>query len=127
MEKLDLRFEKVERRSKNGDVIRDLKQGYIHFDVHFDANGKKISIAKRIRLDKPERMLNKFVTKLKALAEEKYKEEKYYVANKAPPAIDVHCSNEEEVNEKMIPVFEEVALFNKTGNPAVLATGIVEF
>ncbi|MBW2996958.1 hypothetical protein KY349_01305 [Candidatus Woesearchaeota archaeon] len=127
MEKVELRFEKVERKSNNGDVVQDLKAGYIHFEVHIDANGKKLVIPKRVRLDKPERMLNKFVTKLKALAEEKYKEAKYYVADKRPPAIDIHLSNEEEVNDKMQPVFDEVAQFNKTGNIAVLATSVVEF
>jgi hypothetical protein len=127
MEKVELKFEKVERKSNNGDVLQDLKKGYVYFDVQVDANGKKLAIEKRIRLNKPDRMLNKFVTKLKALAEERYKEEKYYVADKRPPAIEIVLLNEEEVNEKMLPVFEEVAQFNKTGNPAVLATGVVEF
>ncbi|MBW2971544.1 hypothetical protein KY359_00780 [Candidatus Woesearchaeota archaeon] len=127
VEKLELKFEKAERKSKNGDVVQDIKNGYVHFDVSIDANGKKLKIEKKIRLDKPERMLNKFVTKLKALAEEEYKEKKYYVANKSPPAIDVHLVNEEEVNDKMLPMFEEVNQFNKTGNAAVLATNSVEF
>ena len=126
-EHVELRFEKVERKSKNGDVVQDLKEGYIYFDVGLDAAGKKLTISKRIRLDKPEKMLNKFVTKLKALAEEQYKEQKYYVADKKPPAIEIVLLNEEDVNDKMLPVFEEVAQFNKTGNVAVLATGAVEF
>ncbi len=126
-EKLELRFEKVERKTKNGDIVQDLKEGYVHFDVTMDANGKKITLGKRVRLDKPERMLNKFITKLKALAEEQYKEKTYYVADKTPPPIDVRCVNEEDVNDKMIAVFEEVDKFNKTGNVAVLATGKAEF
>lgn len=126
-ERLDLTFEKAERKSKGGDVLQDIKNGYVYFDVSIDANGKKLAISKRVRLNKPERMLNKFVTKLKALAEEEYKEQKYYVADKNPPAIDVHCVNEEAVNDKMFPMFEEVAQFNKTGNAAVLATESVEF
>lgn len=126
-EQLEIKFEKVARKSKSGDVLQDVKEGYIYFDTSIDANGKKLMIEKRVRLDKPERMLNKFVTKLKALAEEAYKEQKYYVANKNPPAIDVHCVNEEDVNEKMLPVFEEVAQFNKTGTAAVMATEVVEF
>ena len=126
-EKVELKFEKVERKSKNNDVARDLKEGYIHFEVNLDANGKKLAIEKRIRLDKPERMLNKFVTKLKALGEEKYKEQKYYVADKKPPAIEIVLLNEEDVNDKMGLVFEEVNQFRKTGNAAVLATSSVEF
>jgi hypothetical protein len=126
-EKVELKFEKVQRKSNNGDVLQDLKEGYIYFDVLVDANGKKLAIAKRIRLDKPDRMLNKFVTKLKALAEEKYKEEKYYVADKRPPAIDIHLTNESDVNDKMGIVFEEVNQYRKSGNAAVLATSVVEF
>ena len=127
MEKVELRFEKVERKSSNGDVLKDVKDGYVYFDVSLDANGKKFVIEKRIRLDKPDRMLNKFVTKLKALAEEKYKEEKYYVADKKPPAIEVVLLNEEDVNEKMSVVFDEVAQYSKTGNASVMATQVVEF
>jgi hypothetical protein len=127
MEKVELKFEKVERKSSNGDVAKDIKDGYVYFDVSLDANGKKFVINKRVRLDKPNRMLNKFVTKIKALAEEQYKEAKYYVADKKPPAIDIHCVNEEDVNDKMGIVFEEVAQFSKTGNAAVLATSSVEF
>ena len=126
-EKLEIRFEKVVRKTKSGDILQDVKEGYIYFDTNLDANGKKLLIEKRVRLDKPERMLNKFVTKLKALSEEEYKEQKYYVARKNPPTIDVHCVNEEDVNDKLLPVFEEVAQFNKTGNAAVLATESVEF
>jgi len=126
-ERLELKFERVVKKSNNGDVVQDLKEGYVYFDVEMDANGKKIIIAKRIRLDKPDRMLNKFVTKLKALAEEQYKEQKYYVADKRPPAIDVHLVNEEEVNDDMLVMFDEVAQFNKTGNAAVLATNAVQF
>lgn len=127
MEKVELRFEKVERKSSNGDVLKDVKEGYVYFDVHVDANGKKFVIEKRIRLDKPDRMLNKFVTKVKALAEEKYKEEKYYVADKKPPAIDIHLANEDEVNDRMSLLFEEVSQFSKTGNAAAMATETVEF
>ena len=127
MEKVELRFEKVERKSSNGDVLKDVKDGYVYFDVSLDANGKKFVIEKRIRLDKPDRMLNKFVTKLKALAEERYKEEKYYVADKKPPAIEVVLLNEEDVNEKMSVVFDEVAQYSKTGNASVMATQVVEF
>ncbi|MBU2561525.1 MAG: hypothetical protein KKD17_04450 [Nanoarchaeota archaeon] len=127
VEKLKLRFENVKRKSNNGDVVQDIKEGYVYLDVALDANGKKLKIEKRVRLDKPERMLNKFVTKIKALAEEQYKEKKYYVANKTPPAIDVHLDNEEQVNDKMLPVFEEINQFNKTKNAAVLATSFVEF
>ncbi len=126
-EKLELRFEKVVRKTKSGDVLQDVKEGYLYFDTSIDANGKKLVIEKRVRLDKPERMLNKFVTKLKALSEEEYKEQKYYVARKNPPAIDVHCVNEEDVNDKLLHLFEEIAQFNKTGNAAVLATETVEF
>ena len=127
MEKVELKFEKVEKKSNNGDVLQDVKDGYVYFDVSVDANGKKFVISKRVRLNKPDRMLNKFVTKLKALAEERYKEEKYYVADKKPPAIDVHLANEEEVNDRMGPVFEEVVQFSKTGNASVMATSVVEF
>ena len=126
-EKLELTMQKVERKSKDGDLAQDIKGGYVYFDVTLVGNEKTIMLEKRIRLDKPERMLNKFVTKIKALAEEKYKEQKYYVADKKPPAIDVHMTNEEEVNDKLLPVFEEVEQFNKTGNAAVLATTFVEF
>lgn len=126
-EKLELNMQKVERKSSNGDMVQDIKGGYVYFDVTLEGNGKTIMLEKRIRLDKPDRMLNKFVTKIKALAEEKYKEQKYYVANKNPPAIDVHLSNEEDVNDRMIVMFEEVDKFNKTGNAAVLATNVVEF
>ena len=127
MEKVELKFEKVERKHKTEDLLQDLKQGYVYFDATIDANGKKLVIEKRVRMDKPDRMLNKFVTKLKALAEEKYKEEKYYVADKKPPAIEIALLNEEDVNDKMGLVFNEINQFNKTGNAAVLATSLVEF
>lgn len=126
VEKLELKFEKIKRTSRNNDVVQDIKEGYVYFDTTIDANGKKVLISKRVRLDKPERMLNKFVTKLKALAEEQYKEKKYYVANKSPPPIDVHLVNEEDVNDQMLVMFQEVNQFNKTGNPAVLATELIE-
>ena len=126
-ERVELKFEKVERKSEDGDIVQDLKKGYVHFDVHIDANGKKLKIEKRIRLDKPEKMLNKLVTKLKALAEERYKEQKYYVADKKPPAIETVLLNEEEVNDKLLPVFEEIGQYMKTGNVAVLATTLIEF
>ncbi|MBW2968092.1 hypothetical protein KY362_06415 [Candidatus Woesearchaeota archaeon] len=126
-ENLVLKFEKVVRKSESGDVCRDIKAGYVHFDAHIDANGKKLVISKRIRLDKSHRMLNKFVTKLKALAEEQYKDTSYYVADKTPPPIDVHLDNEDEVNEKMFLIFEEVNTYLKNGNVAVLATETVEF
>ena len=54
-EKVELRFEKVERKTKSGDIVQDLKDGYIYFNVGLDANGKKISVEKRVRLDKPEK------------------------------------------------------------------------
>ncbi len=127
IEKLDLTFEKVTRVTKDGDIVQDLKEGYVYFEAGLDANGKKITIPKRVRLDKPERMLNKFVTKVKALAEEKYKEQKYYVASKTPPGIDVHLVNEEDVNDKMLLVFREVEQYMKSKNVAVMATGSVEF
>ncbi|MFC1741381.1 hypothetical protein ACFL3V_02510 [Nanoarchaeota archaeon] len=127
VEKLDLKMVKVERKSKDGDVVQDIKAGYVYFDVALEGNGKNISMKKKIRLDKPERMLNKFVTKIKSLAEEAYKEQKYYVAKKKPPAIDVHLENEEDVNDKLLLVFEAVEQFNKTGNIAALATTVVEF
>ncbi|MFH1669785.1 MAG: hypothetical protein ABIA62_07705 [Candidatus Woesearchaeota archaeon] len=126
-ENLDLTFEKVTRVTKDGDIVKDLKEGYLHFEAKLDANGKKLTISKRVRLDKPERMLNKFVTKVKALAEEKYKEQKYYVANKKPPAIDVHLVNEEDVNDKLLLVFEEVGQYMRSKNIAVMATASVKF
>ena len=126
-EKVELRFEKVEIKPKNSDVAQDLKEGYVYFDVLMEANRKRLFIEKRVRLDKPDKMLNKFVTKIKALAEEQYKEQKYYVADKKPPAIDTVLTNEEEVNEKMGQLFDEIGQFIKTGNASVLGTKSVEF
>lgn len=126
-EKLELAMVKVERKATDGDVVKDIKSGYVYFDVTLKGNGKKIVLDKRVRLDKPERMLNKFVTKIKALAEEKYKEQKYYVANKSPPAINTELVNEDDVNDKMKQLFEDVIKFDKTGNTAMLAVSLVEF
>ncbi|NQU78936.1 hypothetical protein HQ545_04160 [Candidatus Woesearchaeota archaeon] len=125
--KLELRFLNAQRKPNSGDVVQDIKDGYVYFELQVDANGKKITINKRVRLDKPERMLNKFVTKTKALSEEKYKEEKYYVADKTPPAIETILVNEDDVNDKLLQVFKEVNQFNKTGNASVLATSQIEF
>lgn len=120
-ETVELRFEKIERENS------ELKEGYVHFTVYIDANGKKFTIEKRVRLDKPERMLNKLITKIKELAEEKYKGERYYVANKQPPTIELILVNEEEVNDKMLPAFDEIVKCAKTGNTTLPGTGIIEF
>jgi len=127
VEKLNLKITNVSRKTKSGDIVKDLKEGYIYFDVTVDANGKKIVIEKRVRLDKPERMLNKFVTKVKAIAEESYKERTYYVAQKTPPSIETSLDNESDVNDRLLPVFEEVNHYIKTSNPSVLATSSVKF
>jgi hypothetical protein len=126
-EKLELTMQKVERTTKDGDVVQDLKTGYVYFNVMLEGNGKKILLDKKIRLDKPERMLNKFVTKIKGLAEEQYKEQKYHVADKKPRAIETVLVNEDDVNDKMMVVFEEVGQYVKTSNVAVLGTSVVEF
>jgi len=117
VEKLNLKITNVSRKTKSGDIVKDL----------VDANGKKIVIEKRVRLDKPERMLNKFVTKVKAIAEESYKERTYYVAQKTPPSIETSLDNESDVNDRLLPVFEEVNHYIKTSNPSVLATSSVKF
>jgi hypothetical protein len=126
-EKVEVKFVKVVRKAKSGDLAKDLKEGYVYFDVHLDANGKRIVLDKRVRLDKPERMLNKFMTKLLTMAEEQYKEQKYFVAQNTPPELDTKLMNETDVGSKMLPVFEEINKYIKTGNPVVLATALVEF
>ena len=126
-EMLELKFERVLRKTSGNDLVQDINGGYVYFDANINANGKSILINKRIRLDKPEKMLNKFVTKIKALAEEKYKYQKYYVANKNPPPISVVLENEEGVNDRMRLLFEEVSKYSKTGNQSVLATDSIDF
>ncbi len=126
-EMLKINMLEVKRKLNSGDIIQDLKEGYVYFDITVDANGKKITFEKRVRLDKPERMLNKFVTKAKGIAEEMYKEQKYYVAQNKPPKIESSLDNENDVNDKMIVIFEEVGKYIKTKNPAVLGTTEVKF
>jgi hypothetical protein len=126
-EKVEVKFIKVVRKAKSGDLAKDLKEGYVYFDVHLDANGKKLVLEKRVRLDKPERMLDKFMTKIVNMAEEKYKEARYYVAQLEPPQIETKLVNEEKAKDSMLPVFEEVNHYTKTGNIAALATSLVEF
>jgi hypothetical protein len=123
-ETVELKFEKIERNKKKD---AELREGYVHFTVHIDTNGKKFAIEKRVRLDKPERMLGKLITKIKEIAEEKYKGERYYVANKEPPAIESVLVNEEEIKDKMLPVFDEIIKCAKTGNISLPGTGVVEF
>ena len=126
-EKVEVKFVKVVRKANSGDLAKDLKEGYIYFDVHMDANGKKIVLEKRVRLDKPERMLDKFMTKIVNMAEEKYKDARYYVAQLEPPQIETLLLDEAKAKDKMLPVFEEVNRYTKTGNLSALATKIVEF
>ena len=118
---------KVVRKSKSGDIALDIKEGYVYFDVMLSVNDKNIVFEKRIRLDKPDRMLNKFVSKVKSLAEEQYKDMTYYVADKTAPDIDAVLENETAVLDKMGLVFEEVGQFVRSGNIAVLVTKLVKF
>ena len=126
-EKVTMKVLKIARKSNSGDVVQDIKEGYIHFDVMLQVNDKKVLFEKRIRLDKPDRMLNKFIEKIIPLAEEQYKDMTYYVADKQAPETVSELENEEELRDRMTAVFEEVAQFVKTGNIAVLGTKSVEF
>ena len=126
-EKLKLNLIEVKRKTSSGDLVKDLKDGYVYFDVVIDGNGKKIQFEKRTRLDKPERMLNKFITKIKAMAEEQYKEQAYYVAQKTPPAIESVLTNEADANDKMFAVFEQVGQYMKTKNVGAMVTANVKF
>lgn len=127
IEKLVLKVTKVIRKTKNPQLVDDLKEGYIYFDIRFDANGKSIVIEKRVRLDKPERMLEKFVTKIVPLVEERYKEVKYFVADNPAPELTTKLTNEKELKEKMLPLFEEFSQYMKTGSMASKPTSTVEF
>jgi hypothetical protein len=126
-EKLKLKLLEVKRKTSSGDLVKDLKDGYVYFDVVVDGNGKKLTFEKRVRLDKPERMCNKFVTKIKAMAEEQYKEKTYYVAQNTPPAIESVLTNEEDANDKMLAVFEEVGQYMKTKKVGAMVTANVKF
>ncbi len=106
-----------------GDVPSDIKDGYVYFDVSLDVNGRSISIKKKIRLDKPDKMLNKFLSKILMLAEERYKEMKYFVADKTPPNYFItSLINRKAAAEFLYILFEEIDQFVKTGKFEVLAT-----
>jgi len=125
-EKLVLKVTKVLRKAKNPQLVQDLKEGYIYFDIRIDANGKPLVIEKRVRLDKPERMLEKFTTKIVPMAEERYKELKYFVADNPAPELATKLENEDELKEKMLVVFEEVNQYMKTGNLSSMPTSMIE-
>ncbi|MBI5881458.1 hypothetical protein HZB90_04980 [archaeon] len=125
-EKLVLTVKKVVRKTNGVTIADDLKEGYIYFDIHFDANGRNLVVEKRTRLDKPERMLEKFVSKIVAQVEEKYKDMKYFVARKTPPEIITKLTNEKALKEAMMDLFKEVDKYTKTKNVSVLVTKQVE-
>lgn len=126
-EQLNMKVLKVVRKANNGDVVQDLKEGYVYFDVMLQVNDKNVVFEKRIRLDKPDRMLNKFVSKITALAEERYKDMTYYVADKESPETSTELENEKDVLDKMGLLFGEINQYLKSGNVAVLATKLLEF
>jgi hypothetical protein len=125
-EKLVLTVKKVVRKTNGVNLTDDLKEGYIYFDIYFDANGRNLIIDKRTRLDKPERMLEKFVSKIVAQAEERYKEVKYFVARKEPPELITKLTNEKDLKEGMMDIFKEVDKYTKTKNISVLMTKQIE-
>lgn len=118
---VSVKVKSVERLKK--DIAEDLKQGYVFFLISMEANGRPLEVKKKMRLDKPEKMLNKFMTKVLGLAEENYKEVKYYVADKTPPdQLDVTLANKAAVEDKVLLMLEEVEQFMKSGKFEVLAT-----
>ena len=126
-EKIEMKVLKVVRKSASGDIAMDIKEGYVYFDVMLSVNNKNVVFEKRIRLDKPDRMLNKFVSKVMMLAEEQYKDMTYYVADKEAPDTVATLENSADVLDKMGSVFDEVGQFVKSGNVSALVTRLVEF
>ena len=126
VEKLALRIVSVVRRKDS--IAEDLKQGYVYFSVEMEVDGRPMVMTKKIRLDKPDKMFQKFMAKIPKLCEERYKEVKYYVADKTPPtAVEADIINKDVVEEKMYILLEEVEQFIKTGKFEVLATDKIEF
>jgi hypothetical protein len=127
VEKILMKVLKVARKTTGGDVVKDINDGYIYLDIMMQANDKNIVFEKRIRIDKADKMLNKFLSKIVMIAEEQYKDMTYYVADKESPETTSVLENSEVVNDKMNLFFGEVGQYLKTNNPAVLNTKLVTF
>jgi len=124
--KVLIKINSIERLQES--IDDDIKEGYVHFLIGCDVEGKSFPLKKRLRLDKSEKMLMKFLSKLPVLLEEQYKEIRYYVADKRPPEdLSIEVVNILVVEEKMYLMLEEVESFVRTGRHDVLVTEKISF
>ncbi|MBT5022041.1 hypothetical protein HON01_04400 [Candidatus Woesearchaeota archaeon] len=127
-EDLDLEIRRVERRIKEGNSLIDFSNGYAHFIIYLLANNKPMEIEKRIRLDKPEKMLRKFLSKIEVYAETRHKERKYFISQKpAPDKITTTITNKDTVADGMITIFEKINQFLKTKKASQVKTTVLVF
>ncbi|MBT7902242.1 hypothetical protein HN587_00110 [Candidatus Woesearchaeota archaeon] len=127
-ELLNLKIKLIERRIKEGESLVNFDTGYVHFLVILNANGKNMEFEKRIRLDKPEKMTKKFISKMKLFAETRYNERTYFIAQKtAPEKTLTNLRNLEAVEEGLMQVFSEVNQFMKTKKASIVKTTILKF
>ncbi len=106
----------------------DIKEGYVRFEVVYDVEGRQLVLQKKIRLDKPDKMLSKFLTKIPVLAEQEYVNVKYFVADKNPPEdLDFLFVNRGDVEEKLYLIFEEIEQFVKTSKYNILVNHKIRF
>jgi hypothetical protein len=127
-ELLNLKIKLIERRIKEGESLVNFDTGYVHFLVLLNANGKNMEFEKRIRLDKPEKMTKKFISKMKLFAETRYNERTYFIAQKtAPEKTIINLRNLEAVEEGLMQVFSEVNQFMKTKKASIVKTTILKF